>query len=245
MDSDDSPIGRLLSRREVLALFGATGVALATGASFGKRERRGIVAALPPCVVRPAQTEGPYFVDERLARSDIRADPATGVLRDGAPLALTFLVSRVGPDRCEPLQGATVDVWHCDAEGLYSDVADGQFNTEGQKFLRGNQSTGQDGRAVFQTIYPGWYRGRSVHIHFKIRTPPGNGSGAEFTSQVYFDDAVTDRVYAAAPYNRRAGPRTRNAADRIFQRGGDQLMLVTRPVPGGHAATFEVGLDLG
>jgi protocatechuate 3,4-dioxygenase beta subunit len=237
------PLGRLLSRREVVALLGVSGAALVTGASLGG-PRRGLATPLPPCVVRPAQTEGPYFVDEGLTRTDIRTDPATGVAHQGIPLALTFLVSRVGPSRCDALPDALVDVWQCDADGVYSDVTDPRFNSVGQKFLRGNQTTGRNGEATFQTIYPGWYPGRAVHIHFKIRVHSGGARAAEFTSQVYFDDGLTDRVHASEPYRGKGSGRTRNAADRIFPNGGDQLLLAPRAVAGGYAATFAVGLQL-
>jgi protocatechuate 3,4-dioxygenase beta subunit len=132
------------------------------------------------CIVRPQQTEGPYFVDEGLNRSDIRSDPATGSVKPGVPLTLQFQVSQVGANACVPLAGAIVDVWHCDAAGAYSDVADRNANTLGQKFLRGSQVTNADGTVEFTTIYPGWYPGRTVHIHFKIRGNTAANQGYEF-----------------------------------------------------------------
>ena len=88
------------------------------------------------------------------------------------------------------MAGAMVDICQCDAIGVYSDVraTNGFFNTGGQRFLRGYQVTDASGVAKFTTVYPGWYQGRSVHIHFKIRTNAG-GRNAEFVSQLYFDDA--------------------------------------------------------
>ena len=117
------------------------------------------------CVLTPAQTEGPYFVDERLDRSDVREDPATGAARPGAVLTLDLGVAAVDGARCMPLRGAIVDIWQCDALGNYSDVND----SRGQRFLRGYQATDANGRVRFTTIYPGAYPGRAVHIHFKIR----------------------------------------------------------------------------
>src|SRR5216684_4202211 len=138
MGSDDGTIGRVLTRREALALLGAGGLA-ALGAGRA-------VAAAPPgaCVARPALTEGPYFVDARLERSDIRSDPTDGTLRPGTPLRLALRVSRLSAGACAPLPGAMVDVWHCDAAGVYSDVADPGGSTVGRKFLRGYQTTGDD-----------------------------------------------------------------------------------------------------
>jgi protocatechuate 3,4-dioxygenase beta subunit len=160
-------------------------------------------------VVTPAETEGPYFVDERLNRSDITTDPSGGAAGSGVPLTLIFNVARVNSTSCSTLGGAQVDVWHCDALGVYSDVS--AENTVGQRYLRGYQVTDAQGMVRFQTIYPGWYSGRAVHIHFKIRTFSGSQKTYEFTSQVFLDDSVTDEVYKQAPYNSRSSRNTRNA----------------------------------
>lgn len=243
MEHDDVTIGRLLTRREVVALLGASTAAFATGAAFppGRLLRQ---PPLPSCVARPEQTEGPYFVDERLHRSDIRSDPTSGALSPGVPLALSFVVSRISQGSCDPLPDAQVDVWQCDASGVYSDVSDPGFDTRGQKFLRGYQLTDEGGRAAFRTIYPGWYRGRTVHIHFKVRTPAASSRAAEFTSQIYFDDEVTDRVHALSPYSERGRRTVRNNDDGIFRRGGDQLLVTPQAVEDGYEATFSLGLQL-
>lgn len=207
--------------------------------------RRAVAAmSAPICVVRPEQTEGPYFVDEHLNRSDIRSDPTDGRVRPGTPLTLTLAISRFGAGACQPLAGAQVDIWHCDALGVYSDVRDPNFNTIGQKFFRGYQITDVHGEAKFLTIYPGWYEGRTVHIHVKVRTAPQAGRSFEFTSQMYFDDTLSNRVYANAPYAAKGKRTARNQDDRIFRRGGDQLMLAPTAVADGYAATFAIGLQL-
>ncbi len=242
MTHKDTPSGLLLSRREMMAYFGATGaVWLMCGDLNPLRASAG--ALEPSCVVRPEQTEGPYFIDERLNRSDIRSDPTDGRVRPGTPLTLTLLVSRLDAGDCQPLPGAQVDIWHCDALGVYSDVQDIGFNTVGQKFLRGYQVTDTRGATQFVTVYPGWYPGRTVHIHFKIRTAPAARRSFEFTSQLYFDDMLSDRVHAVQPYAVK-GPRTaRNRHDWIFRRGGDQLMLAPTPVADGYEASFAIGLQ--
>ena len=237
MDNDDAPVGRLLTRREVLMVLGAA-------AALGRPPRLHRAAPLPQCVARPRQTEGPYFVDERLNRSDIRSDPTSGAMSAGVPLALTLLVSEIAQDACRPLPGAQVDVWQCDAMGVYSDVDDPAFTTVGKKFLRGYQETDRAGQAVFQTIYPGWYGGRTVHIHFKVRTPGAAMRAGEFTSQIYFDDDVTDRVFALPPYASRGRRSIRNSGDGIFRRGGDQLLVVPQAAGHGYEATFSLGLQL-
>jgi len=193
-------------------------------------------------VVVPEQTEGPYFVDLKLNRSDIRSDPSDGTVRDGAPLALTIRVAQVAANACTPLASAVVDIWQCDAAGAYSGVRDANPSTAGKQFLRGYQTTDAQGRAQFQTIYPSWYPGRTVHIHFKVRTNPADARGSEFTSQLYFDDAFTDQVYARAPYTSRSSGRTRNSADGIFRSGGQQLTLQVTPQGQGYAALFDLGL---
>lgn len=242
MHRDDTPVGRVLTRRQAVALLGASGAAMATGAGF--TPARALGRSWPSCVARPEQTAGPYFVDERLNRSDIRSDPATGAVSAGVPLALSFLLSRITSAGCEPLPGAQIDVWHCDASGIYSDVRDPGFDTVGQKFLRGYQMTDGEGKAAFRTVYPGWYPGRTVHVHFKVRVSLGVASAAEFTSQLYFEDALSDRVFARAPYADRGGRRSRNADDGIFRRGGDQLLLEPRKAGDGYEATFALGLQL-
>ncbi len=243
MTHEDTPAGHLLSRREVVVFLSATGVAWLMAGSLNPG--RAVAGTLgPSCVVRPEQTEGPYFVDERLNRSDIRSDPTDGRVRPGTPLALTLLVSRLNAGDCQALPGAQVDIWHCDALGVYSNVRDPGFNTISQKFLRGYQVTDARGAARFVTVYPGWYASRTVHIHFKIRTAPVAQRSFEFTSQLYFDDVLTDRVHADPSYAAR-GPRTaRNQHDWIFRHGGDQLMLAPTTVTDGYAATFAIGLQL-
>jgi len=236
MDTDDRPIGRVLSRRNALALLGAAGYSLWAGRHTALGQSPGA------CVVRPAQTEGPYFVDELLNRTDLRSDPSDGTLRPGIPLEVALVVSGVSGNSCRPVSGAMVDLWQCDHLGIYSDVQDPSFNTKGRKFLRGYQVTDGDGRARFTTIYPGWYAGRTVHIHFKIRSPQAQRPGYEFTSQFYFDDALTDRVFKEAPYAGRGDRSTRNSADGIFRRGGSQLMLDLARKDAGYAGTFNVAL---
>ena len=244
MQRDDVPIGRVLSRREAVAALGASGFALLAGGAYPLHARGRSTPRLPTCVARPAQTEGPYFVDEMLRRTDIRSDPATGTVKEGTPLALTLAVSTLRAGSCAPLVGAHVDIWHCDAAGVYSGVEDPGFNTVGQSFLRGYQLTDEAGEARFLTIYPGWYSGRTVHIHFKIRTDPAAQRGHDFTSQLYFDDDQTTRVLSKMPYAAKSGRRDRNADDSIFRRGGEQLMLALRPSGEGYAGRFEVGLQL-
>lgn len=199
---------------------------------------------LPECVVSPELTEGPYFVDEGLHRSDIRSNPSDGSVRDGTLLELALRVFQVRGNDCTALEGAMVDIWHCDALGVYSDVRDPGFNTTGQQFLRGYQVTDATGSVQFTTIYPGWYEGRTVHIHFKIRTLDAGGRQHELTSQLFFDDALTDRIHSGQPYASKGMRTLGNNGDGIYHEGGDQLLLQLTSTDEGYTATFDIGLRL-
>lgn len=255
---DDQPVGRVLSRREMLALLGGGGAALIAGLSLPRIASAQTATplstptatALPACVVRPELTEGPYFVDGQLNRMDIRVDPSDGSIKEGVPLRLIYRVQDVTGGVCAPLAGAQVDVWHCDADGVYSGVSDPGFDTSGQYWLRGYQVTDESGIAEFMTIVPGWYSGRAVHIHFKIRTE----AGYEFTSQFFFDPTVIEQIYALEPYAENGLPDMPNERDGIYQQSGDQLTLTLVAMAGdeletleaeaGYTATFDIGLDL-
>jgi protocatechuate 3,4-dioxygenase beta subunit len=243
---DDRPIGRVLSRREILASFGAAAAFATVPGRFLALPGRPRVR-LPACVVRPAQTEGPYFVDTRLDRSDIRSDPTNGKVSAGVPLILEFQVSRMDRAGCAPFPGVLVDVWQCDAQGVYSGVKDisNLFDTTGQQFLRGHQRTGADGKATFRTIFPGWYQGRTIHIHFKLRSEPAAERGHEFTSQIYFDDRFGTQVATREPYNSNRQRRTMNAGDGIFGTGGADLLLDLTKDGDGYRGTFDVGMAIG
>ncbi len=270
IDNDDLPVGKILSRREALALLGAasaamlaacapgqstatpaplnaesnTAVAVATNptavASAAAQASTVVAAnatALPSCIVRPEMTEGPYYVNEDLNRSDVRSDTNTGTIKAGTPLVLTFNVSQVSGSGCTPLQGAKVEIWHCDAAGTYSDVSDRGFSTKGQNYLRGYQDTDANGNATFTTIYPGWYPGRAVHIHFKIH-PDAN---KVFTSQIFFDDALSTQVFTQAPYASKGTRNTFNSNDGIYQ---EQLLTPATKTNDGYAATFNIGMQM-
>ncbi len=268
LDDDDRLIGRILSRREVLALFGTGGVALtiaacapsgSTSASAGATASSGpasasaspaasalaspsatAVGGVPSCVVAPELTEGPYYLDVNLERSDIRPNTGDGAVAEGAVLELGWLVSQVDGEACLPLEGAIVDVWHCDALGVYSGVQ----GSAGTDFLRGFQRTDASGAATFTTVYPGWYSGRAVHIHFKIRTDPDAEAGFEFTSQLFFDDALSEQVYASGVYASK-GPQDRpNSSDSIFNESGGATLLAVTQDGDTYKTTFEIAVQL-
>lgn len=204
----------------------------------------GAIAAAPSfgaCMLTPAMTEGPFFVDERLNRSDLVADSTDPAVRNGYPLDLAVRVVSVRA-QCEPLAGIQVDVWHTDALGRYSDVED----QRGKTFCRGYQLTDPQGYARFRTIYPGWYPGRTIHVHVKMRrSDRRGGSRAEFTTQIFFEERVNDAVMAMPPYDSRGPRTTRNAGDGLY-RSATGLLATTQPRAGGApglAASFTVALD--
>ena len=156
---------------------------------------------------------------------------------------------RVGNNACTPLTGAYLDAWHCDAAGVYSDVQVQGNDGGGRKFLRGYQITDADGVARFQTIYPGWYRGRAVHVHFKLRLFAGTTRTYEFTSQFFFDEALTSTVHARAPYDAKGTRDTLNSRDGIYNglaaAARAALTLQTTQAPSGHAGVVSLGVDVG
>ena len=163
----------------------------------------------------PQQTEGPYFVDGMPNRSDIRSDPSDGSVQQGIPLHLIIHVYGLHENgSCAPLEGAKVDIWHANSQGIYSGIAD--QGTIGKKFLRGYQLTDNNGTAKFTTIYPGWYQGRAIHIHDKVRTFNGSEKTLEWTSQLYFDNSINEQVHKQPPYSKHGPPDMTNEQDSIY-----------------------------
>ena len=191
-------------------------------------------------VLAPEMTEGPYYLDLDLVRSDITED------REGAAMAMSLVVIDVNSG--SPVEGAAVDVWHCDANGLYSGFVDQSAGSnqgatdlsDSGTFLRGTQLTDASGMVTFATIYPGWYQGRTVHIHVKVHV-----DGNEIhTGQLFFDDAFTDEVYAAnEPYSSRSERTTRNDDDNIYGGGGDLSTLTVQQTGNGYTGTLTMGVD--
>jgi protocatechuate 3,4-dioxygenase beta subunit len=222
MDFDDAMVGRILSRREALRIATQAGIGLALAGGLGRIVRGDPAATQPaksPLLVSPALTEGPFFVDENLNRSDLTAGTTRPSVVNGRQLALAFTVFKLTGTVYAPLNNAHMDVWHCDASGAYSDESNrmNRQDTSKQTWLRGYQVTDANGQVNFTTIVPGWYNGRTPHIHFKVRNfSPAGKSTAEFTSQLFFHDDDTDRIYANAPYNDHGKRDQRNEDDGIF-----------------------------
>jgi protocatechuate 3,4-dioxygenase beta subunit len=214
-----------MRRREMMAMSAG---ALASVALYacGADEEPGSVAgrgaAVPDCVLTPGQEEGPFYIDLAQVRHDIVED------RPGVPLALALTV--VDSNTCEPIRDAAVDIWHCDALGVYSGQP--SEGSEGEAYLRGIQLTDGNGLAEFATVYPGQYPGRTTHIHLKVhlggRQSDGTYSGGHVahTGQLFTSDRRDAEVFALAPYNRNKAELTSRNTDGIFRtQGGSSAVL--------------------
>lgn len=249
MHDDDQPVGKILTRREALRLAALSGFGfLAGGAKALGTDDAGPVIDL---VVTPELTEGPFFINNKLDRKNVLGMTRRKSVTEGLPLKLKIKVYGLGKGKPEVLKGAQVDIWQADTIGSYSGEPSSPIQAEdttGQDWLRGYQDTNAEGECEFETIFPGWYLGRTTHIHFKIRVPAKGGSKAyEFTSQWFFDDSVNSKMSKTKPY--RGGPS--NKSDGIYSAKqadgstvGSHLHLKTRELGEGKGleGTFSVGM---
>jgi protocatechuate 3,4-dioxygenase beta subunit len=203
-----------MNRRTAVAVLGS----LAFGTVAAGRGRSAL--AQPACTLTPEQIEGPFYLDKALTREVISEG------KPGVPLQLVLRVLGASAS-CAPIARVAVDVWQCDAFGIYSGyegvaIAPRHLEPVDDKtFLRGTQLTDGAGGVRFRTIYPGWYTGRTPHVHLKLRV----GEKAA-TTQLYFPDEVTNAVYARAPYDRHPGRDTTNATDRFLGPIADKSLLM-------------------
>jgi protocatechuate 3,4-dioxygenase beta subunit len=220
--------GSKLTRRGSLVGFGGLLAGLlgwkARDAGAGPA---GVASGAVSCVLTPEQTEGPYYIDGEKLRRDVTEG------RPGVPLLLRLHV--LDASACRPIKGAAVDIWHADALGVYSGFGSGASN---RTFMRGVQKTDASGLARFRTVYPGWYQGRTVHIHVKVHVA-GN---VVHTGQLYFPDSLTDRVFRRKPYSRRGKRTTRNANDSVFVNGGKRSLLSLRKSGDAYVAAITMGV---
>jgi protocatechuate 3,4-dioxygenase beta subunit len=245
----------LLTRRHLLALAGGVGLTVVAAACGGSSDSASSAARTPgrsstpgtnppapgttgatganavpvQCVLTPEMTEGPYYLTGEPERRDVTEGKA------GTPLRLQLTVADA--TRCTPIPGAVVEIWHADAQGVYSGFGAGASN---RTFLRGSQVADANGVATFDTIYPGWYQGRAAHIHMKARQ--SKAASQVHTGQMFFDEAVNDAVYGGGPYAGRAGRRTLNAQDGIYQGGGAESMVVVTKSGDGYLGTMVIGI---
>jgi protocatechuate 3,4-dioxygenase beta subunit len=234
-----NPNDERLSRRSLVGLGGLAAAALAGGGwkvrdaaaeSEAGAGPAAVASGAVSCVLTPEQTEGPYYIDGEKVRRDITEG------RPGVPLTLRTTV--VDASTCKVIKGASVDIWHCDALGVYSGFGSG---ARSRTFMRGIQRTDAKGVATFETVYPGWYQGRTVHIHVKVHL----GGTVVHTGQLYFPEGVTDTVFNRSPYRGRPDRTTRNADDSVFRNGGKRSMLTLSRSASGYVAAISMGVHRG
>src|SRR5205809_290851 len=225
---------RLTRRSSLVRLGGFVATAVgAAGLKIDTSEGAGpaaVASGAVSCVLTPEQTEGPYYIPNEAVRRNITEG------RPGTVLLLRAFV--VNASTCRPIKGAAVDLWHADASGIYSGFGQGAGS---RTFMRGIQRTNAKGLALFRSVYPGWYPGRTVHIHVKVHL----GGNVVHTGQLYFPDAVTDAAYRKAPYASRPTRSTRNANDAIYRNGGKKSLLSVRKSGSVHVATITMGVHRG
>lgn len=244
---------RPMRRREMMALSAGTlasVVLYGCGADEDDASRSvadGDTRTPPDCVLTPEQEEGPFYIDLAQVRGDIAED------RPGVPLALAVTV--VDSSTCEPIRDAAVDVWHCDALGVYSgEPSEGSAD---ETFLRGIQLTDGNGLAEFATVYPGQYPGRTTHIHLKVHTGGRRGDGSyagghvAHTGQLFTTDERDAEVFTLSPYDRNSAENTPRDSDFIFrEQGGSSSALRLAPAGkdlarDGLVAKATLGVDPG
>ncbi|OIJ63922.1 intradiol ring-cleavage dioxygenase [Streptomyces mangrovisoli] len=254
----DTSNGRAPGRRTVLIATGTTAAALAVGAAAAPQTATAqqtprmtpaaAEAAAAVCSLTKEMTEGPYYLDGALVRSDVTEGKA------GVPLKLSLTVV---DSACTPLSGALVEIWHCDALGEYSGYVgnNGHSESDDGTFLRGGVLTDSSGLAALTSIYPGWYRGRCIHVHVKVHTGVTLTSDGSFTGgttlhtgQLFFSETVTTAVAKISPYSTNKVTRTTLSQDSVYDGGGASSGLLTLTALGssassGYTGTLTLGVD--
>lgn len=230
--SQDEP--RLITRRHSLQLLAGAGGSLfiaGSGSFAGSAVARTVEgddhASAAGCHALTAeQEEGPYYVPVERVREDIRLG------EKGLPFRLEITI--INTRTCKPLRHAALDVWHCNASGVYSDES--SESTLGHAWLRGVQFTDKHGRATFHTIYPGHYSGRTTHVHVRVHTGSQarhgklSGGHVAHTGNLFPPDAVNLEVYKFSPYRAETTPILTHSEDRVYatQNGNQALMKVSK-----------------
>jgi protocatechuate 3,4-dioxygenase beta subunit len=224
---------RTLSRRGLIGVLGGGVASVAFGVraldAFGADN-----ADVATCVLTPEVTEGPYWIDNKLTRYDVRDG------RPGLPLVLQFAI--VNAKTCRPIRNADVEIWHADAAGEYSGFDGGSGGAQTKtRYLRGHQRSNALGQASFLTVFPGWYPGRTPHIHLKAHIGQDR---VVHTGQVFFNEAIAAQVYRHGVYAGRGQPDTPHARDMIYaQAGGSRAVArLSKRAAGGHVGRIVIGV---
>ena len=239
--------------------FGTAGTQVLTATYAGNSAYTASTSAAVSVVIGASSTascssatlegeEGPYFVDDSASgyfRSNILSNLDGTSTQTGVPLALTIYVFD-SKSSCAAMQSVQVDIWHCNASGVYS--AESVESTVGQSWLRGYQITDAAGKVQFQTIIPGWYEGRTTHIHLRFRsTYDQTANSGSNTAQVFFDQTLVDTLdTSVAPYSKEGVNSTTNASDRVYsqEEKATTLLTLSGSNSAGYAATFNAFLPI-
>jgi len=206
------------------------------------------VSAATACSETLEGEEGPYFVDDSATgylRSNILSNLDGTDTQTGVPLTLTLYVYDA-ENSCAAMSGVQVDIWHCNASGIYS--AESSESTSSESWLRGYQITDSTGKVQFTTIIPGWYSGRTTHIHLRLRSTydETDDSGTN-TVQLFFNQTLIDTLATSvSPYSAEGTNSTTNATDRVYstEEDGTTLMTLAGSTSAGYTASFSVYLPI-
>lgn len=186
------------------------------------------------CTVAPTETEGPF--PTKVPSSYTRTDITDG--RTGYKMTAKLTIN----SSCNALAGAIVDIWHCDAEGNYSEYGGGGMqstNYQSVHFLRGRQVTDAAGVVNFTTIFPGWYNGRATHIHVHVYSSSGNSLKI---TQIAFPEGSGTAVALVNGYKKGLSGYTSNAQDNVFS--DDMLKIEVATVSGSLSEGFVLDMKI-
>jgi protocatechuate 3,4-dioxygenase beta subunit len=260
---------RSITRRQAVKAAGAASAAYVLAPALGVLDAgpaRAATAGASAARLTPELTQGPYWVNTMLHRSNVLANSHGGGHQQGVPLKLYINV--VNATTRQPMNGLAVDIWHANAHGVYSDESSqaaggGTSSSAGEttkdNWLRGYQITGKDpglahkpvrGQVSFRTIWPGWYTGRAIHIHVRVRKLHSSGTTiAGYTTQIFFSDADNTRVLTgAAPYNTRSPQTdpTTDENDTVLTEAAfaTNIIGVKGTIAHGYTAVFNIAADV-
>ena len=193
------------------------------------------------CVTYPRETRGPFptKTPSQMVQANIKSD------RSGIALLINLIILNKN-NNCRPLGGALVDVWHCDKDGNYSEYGNNPMQRNdltGAHFLRGRQTSDENGKVSFLSVYPGWYHGRAPHIHFEVFDKSGTSL---LVSQVAFPEDISNKVYSSILYANRGKADTDNNSDNIFADSlSEQVATVTGNLADGFTMTKTIVVRSG
>ncbi len=238
-----------ISRRQVIGMLAVAGAGAMLGCGGGtKATATTTTGSSTSCSVTPEGEEGPYFVDDSATgfnRSNILSNLDGSKAQSGIPLTLSIYVYD-SEKSCTAMAGVQVDIWHCNASGIYS--GEDVESTSGETWLRGYQLTDSNGLATFVTIFPGWYQGRTTHIHLRLRSSyDSSGTGETNTTQLFFPQDTIDTVNTTiSPYSAEGANPTTNATDHVYsgEVKGANVLTLSGDTTNGFTSTIKLNLPI-